>query len=160
MEGVDFCTVPSYKRSDKTDCNNFRGIWLLSTAYKLLSITLLSRLTPYGEEITGDHQCGFWRNRSTTDHIFCIWKIRKKTRQSNEARNQIFTNFKKAYDSVRWEVLYYILKQFRILIKLVRLINICLTEIYSSVRVRRHFSEMFGRCFNATALQFCFRVCH
>ena len=48
-----------YKRSDKTDRNNFGGISLLSITYKILSNILLSRLTPYGEEITGDHRCGF-----------------------------------------------------------------------------------------------------
>jgi hypothetical protein len=30
----------------------------------------LSRLSPYVDEIIGDHQCGFRRNRSTTDQIF------------------------------------------------------------------------------------------
>jgi len=38
---------------------------------------MLSNLTPYAEEITGDHQCEF-RNRSTTDRIFCIRQILEK----------------------------------------------------------------------------------
>jgi hypothetical protein len=37
--------------------------------------------------------------------------------------------YNKAYDSVRWGVLYNILKEFGILMKLVRLIKVCLTEI-------------------------------
>ena len=64
--------APVYKKGDKTDCSNYRGISLLSTMYKILSNILLSRLTPDGEEIFGDHQCGFRPNISTTDHIFCI----------------------------------------------------------------------------------------
>jgi hypothetical protein len=63
-------TLPIYKKGDKTDCNNYRGISLLSTAYKILSNILLARLTPYVNEIIGDHQCGFRRNRSTMDQIF------------------------------------------------------------------------------------------
>jgi hypothetical protein len=62
--------VPIYKKGDKTDCNNYRGISLLSTAYKILSNILLARLTPYVNDIIGDHQCGFRCNRSTTDQIF------------------------------------------------------------------------------------------
>jgi hypothetical protein len=64
--------VPIYKKGDKTDCSDYRGISLLSTTYKILSNILLSRLTPYEEEIIGDHQLGFRRNRSINDHIFCI----------------------------------------------------------------------------------------
>jgi len=48
-----------YKKGDKTDCNNYRVISLLPTSYKVLSNILLSRLTPYAEEVIGDHQCGF-----------------------------------------------------------------------------------------------------
>jgi hypothetical protein len=70
--------VPIYKKGDKTDCSNHRGISLLSTSYKILSNILLSGLTPYVDEIIGDHQCRFRRNRSTTDQIFCIRQILEK----------------------------------------------------------------------------------
>ena len=77
--------------------------------YKILSNILLSRLIPYAEEVIGDHRCGFRRNRSTTDHIFCICQILEKKLEYNEAVHQLF---KKAYDSVRREVLYNILIEF------------------------------------------------
>jgi len=66
------------KKGDKTDCNNYRRISLLPTTYKILPNILLSRLIPYAKEIIGDHQCGFRRNRSTIDHIFCIRQILEK----------------------------------------------------------------------------------
>jgi hypothetical protein len=47
--------VPIYKKGDKTGCSNYRGISLLSTSYKMLSNILLSRLSPYVDEIIGDH---------------------------------------------------------------------------------------------------------
>jgi len=70
--------VSIYKMGDKTDCSNYRGVSFLSTTYKILYNILLSMLTPYAEETNGDHQCGFRRNRSTTDHIFCIRQILQK----------------------------------------------------------------------------------
>jgi hypothetical protein len=70
--------LPIYKKSDKTDCINYQRISLLSTAYKILSNILLARLTPYVNEIIGDHQCGFRRNASTTDQIFYIRQITRK----------------------------------------------------------------------------------
>jgi hypothetical protein len=70
--------VPIHIQADKTECNNYHGISLLSTSYKMLSNILLSRLSPYVDEIFGDHQCGFRHNRSTTDQIFCIPQILEK----------------------------------------------------------------------------------
>ena len=57
--GRSLIIVPAYKKGDKTDCSNYRGISLLPTTYKILSNILLSRLTPYAEDIIEDHQCGF-----------------------------------------------------------------------------------------------------
>jgi hypothetical protein len=51
--------VPIHKKGDKTDCSNYREISLLTTSYKILSNILLSRLSPYVDEIIGDQQCGF-----------------------------------------------------------------------------------------------------
>jgi hypothetical protein len=120
--------VPIFKKGDKTDCSNYRGISVLSTTHKILSNILLSRLTPYAEEIIGDHQRGFQHNRSTTDHTFNICQILEKKWEYNEAVHQLFIDFKKAYDSVKREVLYNILIEFGIPMKLVGLIKMCLSE--------------------------------
>jgi hypothetical protein len=57
--------------------------------------------------------------------------------------HQPFVDFKKAYDSVRREVLYNILTEFGVPMKLVRLINMCLNEMYSKVRIGKHLSDSF-----------------
>ncbi|KAJ4428078.1 hypothetical protein ANN_24092 [Periplaneta americana] len=49
--------------------------------------------------------------------------------------HQLFIDFKKAYDSVKREVLYDILIEFGIPKKLVRLIKMCLSETHSRVRI-------------------------
>ena len=135
--------VPTHKKGDKTDCSNYRGISLLPTTYKILSNILLSRLILYAKEIIGDHQCGFRRNRSTIDHIFCIRQILEKKWEYSEPVHQLFIDFKKAYDSFRREVLYKILIEFGIPRKLVRLIKMSLTGTYSRVRVGKNVSERF-----------------
>ena len=114
----------------------------MPTTYKILYNILLSRLTPLTEEIIEAHQSEFRRNRSGTDHIFCIIQILQKKWEYNEAVPQFFIDFKSAHDSVRREVLYDIFIGFGIPMKLVRLIKMCLNETYNRVRVGKYLSDM------------------
>jgi hypothetical protein len=101
--------VPIHKKGDKADCSNYQGIPLLSTSYKILSNILLAGLTPCADEIIGDHQCGYWHNRSMTDQIFYIQQVLVKKWEYNYTVHQLFIDFKNAYNSVRREVLFIIL---------------------------------------------------
>jgi hypothetical protein len=73
--------------------------------------------------IIGEHQCGFRRNRSTTDKIFYIRQILEKKWEYNGTVHQLFIDFKKAYDVVRREALYNILIKFGIPRKLMGLLK-------------------------------------
>jgi hypothetical protein len=86
-------------------------------------------------KLLGGHQCGFRYNRSTTHQIFCICQILEKKWEYNETVHQLFIDFRKVYDSVKKEILYNVLKKFRVPMKLVRLIKMCLNETYSKVRI-------------------------
>jgi hypothetical protein len=72
----------------------------------------------------------FRRNRSATDLIFCIHQILEKKWEYNERVHQLLIDFKKANDTVRREVLYSILIEFGVPMKLVRLIKMCLNRTY------------------------------
>jgi hypothetical protein len=50
---------------------------------------------------------------------------------------------KKVYYSVKWEVFYNILLGFGTPVNLVRLIKLCLIKTYSTVRVGKHWSDVF-----------------
>ena len=123
--------VPIYKKGDKTDFNNYRGITICQIRTKFYP-------TSYAEEIIGDHRCGCQRNSSTTDHIYCIRLILEKKLKYNETVHQLLIDFKKAYDSVRREVFSSNRLEFGISMKPVRLIKMCLTETCSRVRVGKN----------------------
>jgi hypothetical protein len=80
---------------------------------------------------------------STTDQNFYTSQILEKIWEYNETVHQLFIDLKKTYDSVRREVLYNILIEFRVPMKLVRLIKMCLNETYSKVRIGKHLSDSF-----------------
>jgi hypothetical protein len=71
----------------------------------------------------------FRRNSSTTDPTFCIRQILEKKREYNETVHQLFVDFKKTYDSVWREILYSILLEFEVPMKLVWLNKMCSNEI-------------------------------
>jgi hypothetical protein len=114
--------LPVHKKGDKTDCNNYYGVSLLTTSYKVLSNIHISRLCPYIYKLIGEHRHGFRR----VDHIVCIPQILQKKWEYNETVHQLFIYIKKDYNSVSREVLYNILVEFGVPMKLVRLIKMCL----------------------------------
>jgi hypothetical protein len=61
----------------------------------------------------------------------------------NETVHQLFVDCRKAYDSVRREVLYNILIEFGVPIKLARLIKMYLNKAYCKVRIGKHLSDSF-----------------
>jgi hypothetical protein len=67
----------------------------------------------------------------------------RKKWDHNGMVHQLFIDFKKAYDSVKREVLYYILLEFVIPKKLARLIKLCLSETYRKVHVGIVLSDKF-----------------
>jgi sorting nexin-29 len=66
------------KKRDKLNCSNYRGVTLLSVAYKVFSGILQRRLSCYAGEILGEYQCGFRPGRSTTDQIFVMRQSMEK----------------------------------------------------------------------------------
>jgi len=91
LKAVDSCTYQQEGRQNRP-----LYLWshvTLPNTYKMLTSILLSRLTPYAEEIIGDHQGGFGRNRSTADHILCICQILEKRWEYKEAVRQLFIDF-------------------------------------------------------------------
>jgi hypothetical protein len=75
--------------------------------------------------------------------IYSAFSKYMKKWEYNEAVHQLFTDYKKSYDSVKREVLYNIFSEFGISMKLVRLTEMCLNESYSKVGVDKHLSRMF-----------------
>jgi hypothetical protein len=84
-------------------------------------------------------------------------QILEKKWEYDETVHQLVIDFKKAYDSVKGEVLYNIIIEFGVPTKLIRLIKMCLNETYSKVRIGKHLSD---RCSVTTAFPPCFRIFH
>ena len=75
----DVRIIPIFeKKGDHRDCGNYRGISLLGIAGKIMVKIVQTRLEILAEGILTESQCGFRRERSTTDMIFSLRQIQEK----------------------------------------------------------------------------------
>ncbi|KAK3931473.1 Craniofacial development protein 2 [Frankliniella fusca] len=127
------------------ECDNFRGLSLLNTGYKLCSTVLLRRLQPYADAdaAIGEYQAGFRRNRSTTDHVYAVRALLAKRREFQQDTHLIFVDFAKAYDSVKREELWSRLYNLDVPAKLIRLIKSLSRSTRNKVRALGFLSEDF-----------------
>ena len=76
--------ISIFKKLDKTKYENYRGIFILTTANKLYSSILKVKLQSFAEKILGEEQCGFRKERWTIDAVFTIKQILEKRRKYNQ----------------------------------------------------------------------------
>lgn len=95
--GTNDCTT-------QNECNNYRGISLLNSVYKIFSKVLLNRPTPYAEECLGEYQRGFRKGRSTIEQLSIIAQIIEKKYEYRQNMWQMFVDFRKAYDNIYTEI--------------------------------------------------------
>ena len=70
--------VTVYKKSDTTDCSNYRRISLLITPIHTVSNILLSVLNLHVEKIMADNLCGLQRSKSNLCSVFFKYLENKK----------------------------------------------------------------------------------
>ena len=89
----DASIVTIYKKGDRTDSGNYRGISLLSIAGKIIARILLNRLSTHiTPEVVPETQCGFRGNLSTVDMIFCLRQLQKKCIEQDRPLYMVFVN--------------------------------------------------------------------
>lgn len=90
--------LPIHKKGNNRDCNNYRGITLLSVVAKIYERLLEGRLKRIIEPEIDESQCGFRRGRSVQDHIFAIKQMMEKKCTDNIYL--AFIDLEKAFDSI------------------------------------------------------------
>lgn len=137
---------PVFKKGDRGDCSNYRGISLLPHAMKLYERILEKRLRTEVEDKLNEAQYGFRPGRGTTDLIFSLKMMIEKSWEWDREMYVAFVDLEKAFDSVPrvklWETLedrYYQIEP-----KLIRVIRGLYTLSESAVRTAYGIGQWFG----------------
>ncbi|XP_071582471.1 uncharacterized protein [Temnothorax nylanderi] len=142
--------VPLYKRGDKERTDNYRGISLLCTAYKVYAEILRNRLEEIMEMkgMIPDSQAGFRKGRSTMDNIFILNHIVQREKEKGMAIGKdkifaIFVDLRAAFDNVDRGILWKIMEEKGVDRSLINRIK----EIYKETEVTIRTRDGFTRCF-------------
>ena len=132
--------IPLHKSGSVYDLDNYRGITLSSNVYKLFSKTLETHIVWYLESnnILGDSQGAFRKDRRIEDHIFSLQGICALSRSSKKPLYLAFLDLSKAFDRVWRDGLFAKLWQSGIQGKVWRLVK----DIYKNVENKVLFGDI------------------
>ena len=113
-----------FKKGDRKDCGNYRGISLLSIAGKIMARILLNRVNQMiSPVVLPETQCGFREGRSTMDMVFSLRQVQDKCQEQNMPLYAVFIDFTKAFDTVSREGLWIVLRKFGCTQKVINIIR-------------------------------------
>ena len=142
-KGASIITI--YKKGDRTDCENYRGISLLSIAGKIFARILLNRLSTHiTPEVVPETQCDVRGNRSTVDMTFCLRQLQEKCIEQDRPLYVVFVDFSKAFDTVGRTGLRQLLKKHGCPDKFTTMIEELHTGMIANVSVGGEVSESFS----------------
>ena len=87
-------------KGDRGDCNNYRGISILSIVGKVFARVILVRLQALAVRVYPESQCGFRSERSTIDMVSAIRLLQEKCREQGQPLYAAFVDLTKAFDLV------------------------------------------------------------
>ena len=110
------------KKGDLSDCNNWRGIQLLSIPSKILARVILERIKADVNKLLREEQAGFRAGRSCADQIATLRIIIEQSIEWNSPLYVNIIDFKKAFDSVDRDTKWQILRHYGLPSKIVNII--------------------------------------
>ena len=137
--------ITLYKnKGERSDCNNYRGISLLSIVGKVFARVVLKRLQAVADRVYPESQCGFRSKRSTVDMIFSLRQLQEKCREQNRPLYLAFIDLTKAFDLVSRDGLFTLLEKIGCPPTLLGIIRSFHDNMKASVFYDGSLSDSFG----------------
>ena len=136
--------VPLPKKGCLSDCNNWRGITLLSVPGKVFCSVLLNRLQKEVDALLREEQAGFRAGRSCSEQILTLRNILEQCHNWQKPLHINYIDFKKAFDSIHRDSLWKILELYGIPSKYINIFKALYRDSSCCVRTREGNTEMFS----------------
>ena len=137
--------VPIFKKGDTNNPDNYRGVALTSIVSKVYTGILNRRLVQWAEleKKIVEEQAGFRANYSTIDHIFTLYSLVEKFLSRHSKLYVAFIDFRKAFDSVDRDLLWYVMRKVGVHGKLYRALRGIYNTVTACVRDKGNYSKYF-----------------
>ncbi|NRB81826.1 MAG: endonuclease/exonuclease/phosphatase family protein [Saccharospirillaceae bacterium] len=138
--------TPLHKKGDREDPDNYRAIAVSSTIGKLFSTILLERFIKFRTSNCPDppNQLGFTKGAQTYDHILTLNTITSKYKRKGKKVFAVYVDFKKAFDSVCREALFYKLAMSNIRGKFYNVLRHMYSHSTGQIKLSNHVSNTFS----------------
>lgn len=129
-EWRDVMIYPLHKKGDPSKAENYRGISIVNSVYKLYASIINKRLEKFVENnnVLPDCQNGFRKGRSTIDNLYILNTCIQKTIAKGQHLYTVFIDFKAAFDTINREKLLAKMKKLNIPTYII----LAIEEIYRS----------------------------
>lgn len=104
---------------------DFRPISLLGSLYKMVAKVLASRLAPIMDKLISSNQSAFIKGRQLVDGVVAVNEIIDFARKARKDCLIFKVDFEKAYDSVSWSFLDYMMRRLGFSVRWRRWIHAC-----------------------------------
>jgi len=132
-----------YIYGDLKDCNNWRGITLLSVPGKIMASVLLNWIKGAVDDQLRQQQAVFRAGRSCCDQIFALRQITDKVTALSQPLLVNFIDFRKAFDCIHIITVWNILRSYGIPEKVIKVIQSFYNDNRCAVRAEGEMGEWF-----------------
>jgi len=131
------------KKDNTTTLNDYSPISLIGCIYKIIDKILANRLKGVLQNVIDNTQSVFLSGSGLSDNILIANETVDFLRKEKEKRVRVKVDYEKAYDSVQWDSLVYMMARLGFDHKWINFIKMCLNSATISVLVNGSLTKEF-----------------
>ena len=97
--------LPTHKKKDKSDIENYRPISILPTLSKIYERCMYDQMYKYFDQILSKYQCGFCQTYNAQNCLLMIIEKWREASDKGDLGGSLLTDLSKAFDCIKYDFL-------------------------------------------------------